>query len=97
MPFEEQTTIIGDVMENESHRGKVMEMKSLWRWNPLAGEVVNLTFGWRGDQLACSHIGEVSNSGMAMRWEITIDIGDVVPLGDVPGSELVIGDFIPHK
>ena len=44
-----------------------------------------------------TYIGEVSNSGMAMRLEITTDINDVVSSGDVPSSELVSGDFIPRQ
>ena len=41
-------------------------------------------------------IGEVSSNGMAMRLEITVEIGDVVPSSDMPNLELVSGDFIPH-
>ena len=43
-----------------------------------------------------TYIGEMNNSGMAKRLEITTDIGDVIPSSDVPSSELVSGDFIPH-
>ena len=51
MSIGEQTTTIGDVMENESHEDGI-----LMGWNPLAGEVVTLACWRRGDQLACSHI-----------------------------------------
>ena len=47
---------------------------------------------WRSTGML-TYIGTVSNSGMAMQLEIIIDIGDVVPSGDVPSSKLVSGDL----
>ena len=44
-----------------------------------------------------TYIGEVNNSGIVKRLEITTDIGDVVPSGNMSNSELVSGDFIPHQ
>ncbi|GFS46206.1 hypothetical protein Acr_00g0100810 [Actinidia rufa] len=41
MPFGEQSAIISDMMEKESHGDEVlMERGSLWRWSPYGDEIL---------------------------------------------------------
>ena len=91
MSFEEHTVTIGDVIEKEFHGDEIligMESSSRRSSQP------RLLVTWRSTDVL-TYIGEMSNSGMAMRLEITTNIDNVVPSGDEPISELISG-YLSH-
>ena len=63
MPFGEYPIIIGDVMEKEFHRNKVlMEVESLWRWplNRVNKQKHGPLASWRSNSVLADN-GEANN------------------------------------